>query len=1111
MFVHLHVHSEYSLLESSIKIKDLVSAASNLRMKAVALTDKYVMSGAVEFYKEAKAMNLKPVIGCEICLARSGRLSHLTLLVKDQAGYENLCEIVGMSYLRLINTRKTADKAQVEVPDFISSPDLPIVEMPELRNNSKGLICLSGCSKGELPYLLKNGRAREAEDFALELSELFEKDFYIEIQRYGLTSSNNYKNLASENLVNFAQRNGTAVAATNNVHYLGRQDFEIYRSMAKLKMMGTKNDPTSAILENSEHHFKSECEMSRMFRDIPEAITNTQKIADKCSFEFSLDKINIPHYMPENGESQEKYLSRLCRRGLKFRYGESPSRQVLDRLAMELEVIANTGYTGYFLIVADIARFACENKIPICGKGSAAGSLVSYILRISNVEPIGNKLYFERFLNKERKEPPDIDIDISSKDRGKVAQYLMSKYGKTNISRVCSFSTTKPRASIREAGRILSIGKEEVDFIIKAVPNYNRFFSQEDMRAGAESSSLIDASNTQYKKIVSLSRDIGGYVRHVSMHPSAFIVSNEDLLRKIPLTISETGEIMSQYDMNSIEDLGILKIDLINSLSLSLIAETADILKNKRNISLNLSDTDYSDSNVYKLMQSGQTLGVFQLESFGIRTLSRKVKPSSLNDITLLISLYRPGPQQSGMVTNFIERKFGREKTTFLHRDLEPILGDTYGVILYQEQAMQAAIKIAGYSFSEADNLRKAMTRLSKEEMRAHEERFINGALSKGYDPGTAGEIFNLISKFASYGFVKAHAAAYAELSYKTCYLKAYFPAEFFSIILTNNSGYWGKMQYIEEARRLGIRLELPDINKSGFGFFVEDDGKSIRTSLLSVRSLGYAGAVSIINEREKGGKFRDFFDFYLRISKNCRLVKTAVENLIKVGAFDFTGLARKQLLLIFYYLKSLKKPDLCYSNSITGYEEQGNYYLDNFINRPATNLGRDINLLERVCAGSQLAAEHLQDFSPREKLEIEEDVLGFYISSNPLECLKKELEISGITRSKFFYRQGLSFQKDVAAAGIIISKRIEKTKGGSKMLFCTMEDEDGMYEAVFFPDSYIKNAQTVMNNSFIIIRGRLHSKDNNVSLIARDAISIKLLKNSHKQLLQSSIKTSFI
>jgi DNA polymerase III subunit alpha len=1109
MFVHLHVHSEYSLLESSIKIKDLVNTASNLRMKAVALTDKYVMSGAVEFYKEARAKNLKPVIGCEVCLARNGRLSHLTLLVKDLTGYENLCEIVGISYLKLIDTRKITDKTQAEIPGFTALPDLPVVEMLQLRNNSKGLICLSGCSKGEIPYLLKNGRLGEAEEFALELSELFKKDFYIEIQRYGLTSSNSYKNLVSENLLNFARRNGTAVAATNDVHYLCSQDFETYRSMAKLKMMGTKNDPTSAILESSEHYFKSEYEMSRMFRDIPEAIANTQKIADKCSFEFSLEKVNIPHYMPENGESQEKYLADLCSQGLKFRYGKGPSPQVLDRLAMELEVIANTGYAGYFLIVADIARFACENKIPICGKGSAAGSLVSYILRISNVEPIGSKLYFERFLNKERKDPPDIDIDISNKDREKVAQYLMSKYGKTRISRVCSFSTTKPRASIREAGRILSMGKEEVDFIIKSVPGYNRFYSREDMAAGVKSSDLIDETNTQYKKIVSLSKDIGGYIRHLSMHPSAFIVSDDDLLRKIPLIISETGEIMSQYDMNSIEDLGILKIDLINSLSLSLIAETADTLKNKRGICLNLSDTDYSDSNVYRLMQSGQTLGVFQLESFGIRTLSRKIKPSSLNDIILLISLYRPGPQQSGMVKNFIERKFGREKTTFLHRDLEPILGDTYGVILYQEQAMQAAIKIAGYSFSEADNLRKAMTRLSKEEMHAHEKRFIKGALSNGYDQGTAEQIFNLISKFASYGFVKAHAAAYAEISYKTCYLKAYFPAEFFSIILTNNSGYWSKMQYIEEARRLGIRLELPDINKSKLGFFVEDDGKSIRTSLLSVRNLGYGGVVSIINEREKGGKFRDFFDFYLRISKNCRLSKNAIENLIKVGAFDFTGLARKQLLFIFYYLKSLKKPDLCYADSITGYKEQSNYYFDSFINRSGSdpNPGRDINLLERVRAGSKLATGHLQDLGPMEKLETEEYVLGFYISSNPLKCLKKELEISDITRSRFFYQQNLAFQKDVTAAGIIISKRIEKTKDGSKMLFCTMEDEDGMYEAVFFPGSYKKNAQTVMNNSFIIVKGRLYPKDNNVSFIVRDVTSLESLKSSHRQYFQSSIK----
>jgi DNA polymerase-3 subunit alpha len=403
--------------------------------------------------------------------------------------------------------------------------------------------------------------------------------------------------------------------------------------------------------------------------------------------------------------------------------------------------------------------------IPICGKGSAAGSIVSYILRISNVEPIENNLYFERFLNNERTEPPDIDIDISSRDREKISQYLYKKYGRNSIARVSSFATNRPRAALREAGRILNIAKDEVDSIIKAVPNYNRFFTGERMRRSAESSGAVDLCNPVYQKALSIAESIGGYIRHVSMHPSAFIVSNHDLSAKIPLTLSETGELMSQYDMHSIDELGILKIDLINSLSLSLIADTTALLEKDRKICLDMSKTGYGDKKVYELMQKGKTLGIFQLESFGIRTLARKVKPACLNDITLLVSLYRPGPQQSGMVDNFIERKFGREKITCVHKDLEPILGETYGIILYQEQAMQVAIKIAGYSLSEADMLRKAMAGLSRDEMAAQSSRFITGALARGYDRATAAEVFRLISKFASYGFVKAHAAAYAYLS----------------------------------------------------------------------------------------------------------------------------------------------------------------------------------------------------------------------------------------------------------------------------------------------------------------------------------------------------------
>ena len=748
-----------------------------------------------------------------------------------------------------------------------------------------------------------------------------------------------------------------------------------------------------------------------------------------------------------------------------------------------------------------MARFTHENNILICGKGSAAGSLVSYILKISNIDPIKNNLYFERFLNKERKKLPDIDVDVSSKKKACVLKYLSSKYGKKNIARVCSFSTIKPRAAIREAGRILNLNKEEVDHIIKAIPNYRHFFTREDIEKAIKEYNSINIRSTTYKKITSVSKKIEGFVRHVSMHPSAFIVSNSNLAKIIPLTLSETGEIMSQYNKNSIEDLGLLKIDLINSLSLSMLSDIADILKNKRNINLSFSEIKHDDKKVFNLIKNGRTLGVFQLESFGIRTLARKIKPSSLNDITLLISLYRPGPQQSGMVNNFIERKFGRERITYINKDLKPILEETYGIILYQEQVMQIAIKIAGYSLSESENLRKAIINRSKEEMKTQESRFVRGALKKGYDRRTVNKIFKLISKFASYGFVKAHAAAYAELSYKTCYLKAYYPAELISMILTNKSGYYNEMQYIEEARRLGIGINLPDINRSGIEFCVEDSGKSIRTSLLSVRNLGFEGVNFIINERNRNGNFKDFFDFYYRTSNNHRLARKAVKNLIKIGAFDFTNLKRKYLLLIFYHLQNLNNNSTRRSHNS---DFQNNSYLQNQ-NR-----------------------KNLIDFTLEEKLKMEEEILGFFISANPLKYFKEELKKFNITGSKYFsyliknrkkeYRiSGLIknanyiYPKDIFTSGIVITRRIEKTKNGQSMLFCTIEDEDGMYESVFFSDTFKRNSKIIMNQSPVIIKGKLHLRDGAISIIAKDVISLVLLKKLENNSIKDNIKTNLL
>ncbi len=561
------------------------------------------------------------------------------------------------------------------------------------------------------------------------------------------------------------------------------------------------------------------------------------------------------------------------------------------------------------------------------------------------------------------------------------------------------------------------------------------------------------------------------------MHPSAFIVSSSNLAKRIPLTLSETGEIVSQYDMDSIEDLGLLKIDLINSLSLSLLDDAVDMLKSKRNINLNIPEIKYNDEKTFDLIKNGKTLGVFQLESFGIRKLAKKIKPSTLNDITLLISLYRPGPQQSGMVKNFIERKFGREKTAYLHKDLEPILNETYGIILYQEQVMRIAVRIAGFSLSEADNLRKAMVRLSKEEMRNQEARFLKGATSKGYSADVAKEIFKLMFKFASYGFVKAHAAAYAELSYKTCYIKAHYPAELLSIILTNNSGYYSMAQYIEEARRFGIKIKLPHINESGLKFSVEDEGKSIRISLSTIRGLGYASASFIINERAKNGDFKDFPDFYHRISKNCRITEKAIENLIKVGAFDFTGLQRKYLLLACNYLKNLKN-----NKNIPG------------------------------CSRHPLlqGKNHPKDFTLEERLEIEERILGFCASRSPLQYFRSELEEYRTVESGHF-PDLVSSSKNIFTAGIIITRKIKKSRDGKNMLLCTMEDRDGMYESVFFADSFKNNSRIIMNSSVLVIEGRLCLKDGQISVIGKNAVSLIHLKKTKSRARKDSIKNNLL
>lgn len=1061
LFSHLNVHSEYSLMESTVKINDLISAAVRKGMKAVALTDTCVMSGIIKFYEEATSRNIRPVAGCEICVDNGNMLSNLIILIRNGEGYENLCELVSKSHLE-------------------KRGPIPVIKLPDLQERAGGLIGITCFKTGEIPLLVKAGKAGEAMQSASCYREIFKNNFFLEIQRCRKAAP--YPLPFSKIIINFAAKHKLPMVATNNVHYLNKHDYITYKYLLKIKSMGTKNISRSEPVENDQYYFKSPSEMVSLFHDIPEAISNTGCIAEKCNLKLPISRISsLSGKTPQKNRAAGRKLIKLCfKNGIKRRYEKNnPPVEAVSRLKKELKTIIHMGLCGYFLVAAEIADFARKNNIPICGKGSSAGSIVSYLLGISDIDPVTNNLYFQRFLNKERKEIPDIDIDVSSKRRAELINHLSSIYGRTGISRVCIFSTLKTRASLREAGRILGYGSGEVNEIIKEKQDYFSLYraSRYSDNGKGDNADYADIKNICGREMAYITERIKNYPRHISMHPSAFIISTSGLERKIPLRLSETGEIVSQYDITSIEKLGLLKIDLISSTTLSLIDDVAEILKNKRNINFNISRIDYNDSRVFNLIKNGKTLGVFQLESSGIRKLATKIKPSSINDITHLISLYRPAPASTGMVKNFIRRKSGIETPDCPHKDLKTILDETYGIILYQEQVMKIAVKIAGYSLSEADDLRKSIGCSSTEKIKNEGKKFVKGAADRGYSIKTAKGIFKLISRFTSYSFVKAHAAAYACLSYRACYIKAYYPAELISVILTNNSGYYSSARYIEEARRLGIKIKLPDINKSGFEFSAEDEGKSIRISLPAVRELGHSTVQSILGERTRNGKFKNFSDFYYRTSENCKITERATANLIKAGAFDFAEANRKKLLFYYHYLK----------NACTGEStaRDRSFLLNRKTSRPG-------------------------DFSPGEKLLMEEKILGFCASHSPLYYFTSELKKYHIVKSSSF--PGCRAEKGtIFTAGIVINRKIKKTRGGRNMLFCTIEDAGGMYEVLFLPDTFEKNFKIIMRNSVLIIEGKLFFREKDTSLIGRNAISLMDLKKAGDMKRKDTIKNKLL
>lgn len=875
-FTHLHLHSQYSMQDGLGSIEQIISRVQELKMKSVAITDHDGMYGAVEFYKKSISAGIKPIIGCEVRLRSEyipNQTTHLILLAQNNDGYRNLCQLISRAHL--------------------SNPSgIPAIDRKIITNYSKGLIILSGCLQGEIPLLIALKKYQEAESTALWYKKLLGlENFYLEISYHGLE----HENSVNKHIINLGKNLSIPLVATNNVHYPGESHAPFQKVINTIANQSTRQCFHYNPLPNNQYYLKSYLEMKKLFSHLPEALENTERIAEKCNLQLALGKIRLPSYNPPKPYSAPEYLEELCLEGLK-KYYPDPSSQAFYRMKYELQIINQMGFAGYFLIVRDIVQFAKQNNIPVGpGKGSAAGSLVSYLLNITEVDPLKFKLFFERFLNPQRIDLPDIDIDFGQIGREKVIDYIFKRFGQERVTHVCTINTYAARSAVRDAGRALGFSYQELNKIAKMMP----YFSSPGV-IKASMKHLPELKKLSYQKeplrsLFSYAQFMEGKPRHISVHASAVIIADEPLANTVPLELSPEGEIVSQYEKEGIKDMGLLKIDILGSRSLTVIQKTLQSL-DKDKIRLNLKNIPLDDTRTFYTLKKGKTLGVFQLESSGMASLLKQLSPSHLEDLIAALSLYRPGPLDSGMTGQYLKRKHGYAKIEYPHEQIKEVLRDTYGVILYQEQVMQVVSVFAGLTPGEADLFRRAISSRSPVIMEEQRTLFLKKSLQQGHNREEAENIFNLVAKFAYYGFNKAHSTSYALLSYLTCYLKVHYPTHYIAALLTCGMGYYDMDRYIQEARRFNVHILLPDVNKSNAGFSIED--RAIRIGLLQVKGLGIKQIDRILKVRDKDGPFLSLHDFCAR-TDSARITRSVIENLIKIGAFDFMAYPRSVLLNI--------------------------------------------------------------------------------------------------------------------------------------------------------------------------------------------------------------------
>jgi DNA polymerase-3 subunit alpha len=1070
-FIHLHNHSHYSLLDGAATIDGLVQSALQNNMSAVALTDHGVMFGAIEFYKTAKKAKIKPIIGCEMYIVTKGSrfekeinqkaagqgrgiYHHLVLLAKNLTGYKNLVKLCTLGHTEGFYYK-------------------PRIDMELLETYHEGLIALSACPTGVVSSHLVNKNYDNAKEAAIAFKELFDKDFYLEIQNHGFS-----KELPIlEGMPKLAKELSIKLIATNDIHYIKREHSLAHNVMLMIPdaSAATTTDYRSLRYQTDQIYFKTAEEMCELFKDYPEAIDSTLEVAEKIeSYQISPEKPYMPNFpVPADAGtlSLEEYLSKLAHDGLTIRFSHV-TKELEDRLNHELSVINTMGYAGYFLITQDFIRSAKNSGIRVGpGRGSAAGSLVSYALGITDVNPLKYDLLFERFLNPDRVSMPDIDIDFADDKRDKVIEYVKQKYGSDSVSQIITFGTLSSRAVLKDVGRVIGVPLSTTESITKLIPVIQGKVTPlaDAIETISELKWVKESNDPKIKELIEISQVLEGMNRNASTHAAGVVIAPGPISDYVPLFKTPQTELMTQYNMIDLEDAGLLKMDFLGLRTLTIIENALSLIKQDHGIEINLDTIPENDAQTFELFSKGHTVGIFQFESSGMQDWLRKLKPNTISDLVAMNALYRPGPME--MIGEFIRRKNGGEKITYLHPALEPMLKETYGVIVYQEQVIKITSEIAGFSLAKADLLRRAMGKKDKELMAKQKSEFINGAVAKGFPKKTAGDIFDMIEKFASYGFNKSHSVAYSIVAYQTAFLKAHYPAEYMTAMMTaeiGDSDY--VVRLIDECRKMNIQVLSPDVNESDVTFTVSPDG--IRFGLSAIKNVGVSAVETIIKARNEGGRFKNLFDFCARV--DLRLVnKKTLEALIQSGACDSLGGHRRQMFDAIEVTAS-------YGQKIQGHKAVGQ---------------------ETLFMGGRTAQqeEHLPQFpnvSPwteLEKLSHEKSVLGFYFSGHPLD--KYEIEVRAFSTATFRNSAVVKDGTTVKICGIITGVRKKIDKKGNMMAFITVEDFTGKGDCIVFSDTYRRHQDLIKEDAMVMIVGKAEQAGETFKVFASEIYPIENIR----------------